>query len=100
MLGFGFTHCTDVCPVTLATLRRRGASWVGSRPTCRSSIVTVDPERDSPARMKEYLAPSIRLSSAPPGPGELAAVRKDYGIAAEKVSAAAATRLRTPPSLT
>jgi protein SCO1 len=86
ILGFGFTSCTEVCPVTLATLaltRRKldPAAAAGVQVV----YITVDPERDDPARMKAYLHafdPTFvgGTGTAP----ELAAVRKDYGISAEK----------------
>jgi cytochrome oxidase Cu insertion factor (SCO1/SenC/PrrC family) len=53
---FGFTHCPDICPTELATisaaLDRLGADAARFRPV----FVTVDPERDTPAAMAEYLA--------------------------------------------
>ena len=86
LLSFGFTHCAAVCPTTLATLaqaRRRSAR----RPTAVQVVfVTVDPERDLPAQMKAYLAafdPSF--IGATGRPEALAAMRKDYGVIADKV---------------
>jgi protein SCO1/2 len=52
----GFTHCPDVCPTTLATLARAQQAWhalpAASRP--RVLFVSVDPERDTPAKVAEY----------------------------------------------
>jgi protein SCO1/2 len=53
LLFFGYTHCPDVCPATLALLRdlQRQAPLPG----LRVLFVTIDPERDTPAALKEYL---------------------------------------------
>jgi protein SCO1/2 len=48
---FGYTHCPDVCPTTLADLREAiAASGVDARVV----FVTVDPARDDAAAMKQY----------------------------------------------
>ena len=53
---FGFTHCPDVCPTTMAELadvkRQLGAD--GER--LQAVFVTVDPERDTPEKLKGYMA--------------------------------------------
>jgi protein SCO1/2 len=52
---FGFTHCPDVCPTTLGALaeakRRLGAD--GAR--VQGVFVTVDPERDTPELLRNYV---------------------------------------------
>lgn len=54
---FGFTHCPDICPTTLATLARTvqqlGDLPAGQRP--RVLLVSVDPERDDPAKLAAYV---------------------------------------------
>lgn len=87
LLFFGYSTCPDVCPATLATLgqvkERLGAD--GQR--VEMVFITVDPERDTPARLTEYLAyfdPStIGLTGSPEA---LAQVREGYGVYAERVS--------------
>jgi protein SCO1/2 len=49
---FGYTHCTDVCPTTLADVR---AAIKQAGLPAKVVMVTVDPARDSPAWMKTYL---------------------------------------------
>jgi protein SCO1/2 len=53
LLFFGFTHCPDVCPTTLALL----AQLDHDPPVkgLRTILVTVDPERDDVAAMKRYV---------------------------------------------
>ena len=85
VLGFGFTWCTDVCPVTLATLTQARRKLGPAAQGVQVVYVTVDPERDSPARMKDYLhAFDPTFIGGTGGAAALAAVRKDYGIVAEK----------------
>ena len=57
LLFFGYTHCPDVCPATmnniataLGRLEKKEADRV------QTLFVTVDPERDNVARLKEYVA--------------------------------------------
>lgn len=53
---FGFTHCPDICPMTLVTLNladRMLAEAGATRP--RVLMVSVDPARDSPQRLAEYV---------------------------------------------
>lgn len=60
LMFFGYTHCTDICPLALAELSRT-AGWIRkgglgkSAPPVRIVFVTVDPERDTPAHLKAYL---------------------------------------------
>jgi protein SCO1/2 len=55
LLFFGYTHCPDVCPTTLfeisEILRKVGASK-----KVTAVFVTVDPERDTPEVMKDYVS--------------------------------------------
>jgi protein SCO1 len=91
LLAFGFTSCTQVCPVTLATLaqahRKLGAAASGVQVV----YVTVDSERDVPARMKRYLAGfDASFVGGSGSERQLAAVERDYGVTAQKVSLSSA----------
>lgn len=86
LLGFGFTSCTAVCPVTLGTLAAAHRK-LGAQADLQVIYITVDPERDDAARMKQYLSSFDPTFIGGTGSEEqLAAVRKEYGIAAEKVA--------------
>jgi protein SCO1/2 len=87
ILAFGFTSCPDVCPVTLGVLARARKALGAEAADVQVVYVTVDPERDDAKRMKEYLAKFDPTFVGGTGTAEaLAAVRKEYGIAAEKVA--------------
>ena len=88
-LAFGFSHCADVCPVTLATLAQARKLLGAQGRDLQVVYVTVDPERDDAARMKAWLAafdPSFvgGTGSAP----ALAAVDQLYGISVKKMESA------------
>jgi protein SCO1/2 len=55
VLFFGYTHCPDECPLTLAHLAKAHES-TGVPHDWRIAFITVDPARDSPATLKRYLA--------------------------------------------
>lgn len=86
MLVFGFTHCTEVCPITLATLVQARKALGTAGGAVQVVYITVDPERDDAARMKSYLAAFDPGFIGGTGqPAALAAVRQAYGIVANKV---------------
>ena len=57
LLFFGFTNCPDVCPATLTVLAQMEKGFqdlpVDQRP--RVVLVSVDPERDTPAQLSAYV---------------------------------------------
>ncbi|MDZ7790415.1 MAG: SCO family protein [Xanthomonadales bacterium] len=55
LLFSGFTHCPDICPATLGILRA-AQSDLEARDDLQTVLVTVDPARDTPAQLAEYLA--------------------------------------------
>ncbi len=57
MLFFGFTYCPDICPLTLNTLQQTVEMLADRVPAedLRVVLVSVDPARDSAARLKEYI---------------------------------------------
>lgn len=95
-LSFGYTFCPDVCPTTLAELVQVQARLGPDAERLRIVFVTVDPERDTPARLGEYARAFSHRFTALTGPPErLAQARKAYGVVAEKrvVPGTAATYL-------
>jgi protein SCO1 len=81
-LYFGYTHCPDVCPATLANLSDMLAK-VGS-PDVRILFVTVDPDRDTDAVMTDYAkAFSSQVVGLRGTPNQLAALARSYRVAYE-----------------
>jgi protein SCO1/2 len=56
LLFFGYTFCPDICPTTLAQIRQvRSELSAEDAGRLRVVLVSVDPDRDTPQRLKEYL---------------------------------------------
>jgi protein SCO1/2 len=56
ILFFGYTHCPDVCPATMAQLAHvYRALSPAQRARVRVAFVTVDPQRDDPRTLKRYV---------------------------------------------
>lgn len=69
LVFFGFTHCPDVCPTTLAQLAQAGRQWQDLPPPSQPQVlfVSVDPERDTPGMTGRYAAhfgPDILAATA------------------------------------
>ena len=85
-LGFGYTSCPDVCPTTLADLAKARKKLGAAGDDLKVIYVTVDPERDSAAVLHRYLASfDPTFLGATGAPGELAEVRRAYGIQTSRV---------------
>ncbi len=56
LVFLGFTHCPDICPLTLSQLAQAQTQWESIPEAVRPRVlfVSVDPERDSPDRIGEY----------------------------------------------
>jgi protein SCO1/2 len=55
LIFFGYTHCPDVCPVTLSEYKRIKEGLKEQADSVEFVYITVDPERDTPERLKTYL---------------------------------------------
>ena len=57
LVFFGFTHCPDICPTTLQVLStaKTALEERGQSPLPRIVLVSVDPERDTPEIMSQYV---------------------------------------------
>ena len=82
LLFFGYTSCPDVCPTTMAELKTVTEKLgVQKARKVKVLLVTVDPDRDTPQRMQEYVnhfnKDFIGLTGSDQ---ELAKVWGDYGI--------------------
>ncbi|WP_395407596.1 SCO family protein [Pseudoduganella sp. UC29_106] len=82
VLEFGYTTCQDVCPVSL-NLLSQARTKLGDK--LQVVFVTVDPERDTPEKLRSYLAQFDKSFIGLTGtPQQMAAIRQAYGITATK----------------
>jgi protein SCO1/2 len=56
LLFFGYTHCPDVCPGTLAALKKAQPQWEAAAPDTQVVFFSVDPQRDTPEVLKGYVS--------------------------------------------
>ena len=58
LMFFGFTHCPDICPLTLQTLAAAQGELdaAGQQPLPQIVLISVDPERDTPQLMGQYVS--------------------------------------------
>ncbi len=85
VLGFGFTSCANVCPITLAVLAQAHKKLGTLGEQLQIVYLTVDPERDDAERLHRYLKtfdPSFIGGTGTTA--QLAEVRQAYGILASK----------------
>ena len=86
LVFFGFTHCPDVCPTTLFEMSEIIRKLGPDADKVNALFVTVDPERDTPAVMKDYLGsfdPHVRGLTGTPE--EIAQIAKGYRVYYKKV---------------
>jgi len=88
LVFFGYTHCPDVCPATLFDISEVMRALGPDAGRAAALFITVDPERDTPAAMKDYLSsfdPHLRAATG--SEAALATVEKEYRVYAKKVPA-------------
>ena len=56
LLYFGYTYCPDACPTTLAQLKKLPPALGDRAEDVQVVMITVDPQRDTPEALREYLA--------------------------------------------
>ena len=85
LLFFGYTSCPDVCPTTLSEMKRVMADLGADAERVQVVFVTVDPQRDTAQKLKEYVSifnPTfIGLSGSME---ELEKVWSDFGVYREE----------------
>jgi protein SCO1/2 len=86
VLFFGFTQCPDVCPTTMSELAAAKRLLGADGERLQGLFVSIDPERDTPEIMKQYMAsfdPSFLALYA--APDQLPALAKSYKAYYKKV---------------
>ena len=85
LVFFGFTRCPDVCPTALAEVSAIFEK-LGEDKKVAALFVTVDPERDTPALQKDFLASfDKRIVGLSGDLDELQKMQKAYRVYAKKV---------------
>jgi len=81
LLYFGYTHCPDVCPLTLATVAA-ALDTLGPRGELVQPIfISVDPQRDTPQAIRDYVGHfSPRIVGLTGPPKKIAAVTKEFRV--------------------
>lgn len=85
LLYFGYTHCPDICPITLGKLRTVLLQLGKAGQRVRVLFVSVDPARDTPAVLKQYLAAfGTQFVGLVGTPEQTAAIAKRYRVGYNK----------------
>lgn len=80
-LYFGFAHCKDICPQTLARLGRARSKAGLTASQLRIVMVTVDPHRDTPAKLKAFIdRVGVQAYALTGSSTALHSVYRNYGV--------------------
>jgi cytochrome oxidase Cu insertion factor (SCO1/SenC/PrrC family) len=81
LVFFGYTYCPDVCPTTLAVMADALEKIGSLADRVRPVFITVDPQRDTPEKIKSYLASfGPRFVGLTGSVSDIAAVAKEYRV--------------------
>ena len=87
LIFFGYTHCPDVCPTSLFEISEVLRAMGTDAGRVNAYFISVDPERDTPAAMKDYLSSfDSHLEGLSGDPAEIAKVLREYRVYAKKVA--------------
>jgi protein SCO1/2 len=90
IIFFGYTHCPDVCPTTMAEMAGWFEALGEDAKDLKAYFVTVDPERDTPEQLDSYVSwINGRVTGVTGSPEEIARIVKAWGVVAEKVPGSA-----------
>ena len=83
---FGFTHCPEVCPTTMFEMSETLKELSSEAKDFRLFFVTVDPERDTAEKLKDYVSNfDPRIEGLVPTPEQLPMIAKAFRVIYEKV---------------
>ncbi|MET4602008.1 protein SCO1/2 [Bradyrhizobium sp. JR4.1] len=86
LIFFGYTHCPDVCPTSLFEISEVLRAMGKDADKVNAVFISVDPERDTPGTMKDYLSSfDPHLEGLSGDPAETAKVITSYRVYAKKV---------------
>ncbi len=83
---FGFTHCPDICPMTLNKMDIVFSKLEKENKTLKLFFISVDPERDTPEVLKNYLSSFKNSFIGITGePEKIYLLSKSWGILSQKI---------------
>ena len=86
LVFFGYTHCPDICPTTLFELSEVLRALGPDADKTAALFISVDPDRDTPAVMKDYLSSfDPHLRGVTGSDNAIEAVEKEYRVFAKKM---------------
>jgi protein SCO1/2 len=86
IIFFGYTHCPDVCPTSLFEMSEVLRAMGKDADRVNAYFVSVDPERDTRAVMKDYLSSfDPHLKGLTGDPAAVAKVLSEYRVYAKKI---------------
>ena len=86
LIFFGFTHCPDICPTSLFEISEVLRAMGGDADRVNAYFISVDPERDTAAAMKDYLSSfDPHLKGLTGDAEQIAKVISAYRVYAKKV---------------
>lgn len=86
MLFFGYTHCPDVCPTTMAEMALWFHELGSGAKGLRAFFVSVDPSRDTPAVIHDYVkAVSDRITGVTGTQDQIDKIERAWRVFARKV---------------
>jgi protein SCO1 len=84
LVFFGFTHCPDVCPTTLAKLAQ--IAKAAAIPDLAVLLVSVDPERDKPENLQAYVhAFDPKFKGVTGAAAQIERISREFGVAVQRV---------------
>ena len=85
LVFFGFTHCPDVCPTTLYETTQWIQKLGPDGEKLRAWFVTVDPERDTPEVLSQYISAfDKRIEGVTGSPEQIADIVQKWRVFAQK----------------
>jgi len=85
-LFFGFTHCPDICPMTLNKLSMILERLKQENKSLKVFFISIDPERDTPKVMKDYLNSfEGKFTGITGKPEKIFILSQSWGIASQKI---------------
>ena len=85
-LFFGFTHCPDVCPMTLNKLSIILEELEKDKKMLKVFFISIDPDRDTPEVMRDYLSSfDGKIIGVTGKPEKIFVLSKSWGITSQKI---------------